>query len=275
MYDQYWKFQSRPFEDTTDPNFFFRSRTHQAALLKLRYLVENNKGSGLLVGGMGLGKTMIAKMLSHELPNQFGPMIHVVFPQLSPAELLAYIAVELGAEPSSVGSGDVGLDRTIRQIKQRLEVHFQQSRHPIIVIDEAHLISDTRVFQTLQLLLNFQQQPSSEFTLILMGERSLLSRIARAPQLNDRIAVKSLLQPLSYSETAEYVNFRLEVAGSSQRVFDEASLVQLYELSGGVPRKINRICDLALLVGFADGRSELSATELLAASDELTSVVSE
>ncbi len=273
MYEQYWQLNRNPFEDSTSPDFFYRSQHHHTALLKLRYLVENRKGAGLLVGGSGYGKTYLASMLRYELPEGYGPFVHLVFPQMSPAEILAYLAVELGADESAVGSHDSGLDRTIRQIEKQLKHYTAQQQHPVIIIDEAHLIEDWKVFQSLQLLLNYQDQPEISFSLILIGNRSLLPRVARLKPFDDRLAVKSLLSPLSREETAKYIAHRMDVAGVQQGVFDSNAIDEIFVLSEGVPRKINRICDLTLLVGYADGMTELTGAHVAAVSQELTTVI--
>ncbi len=272
MYEQYWNLTLNPFVNDRDPNFFFRSETHQAALLKLRYLIENRKGAGLLVGGTGSGKTYLAALLAHELEPTYGPFIHIVFPQLSAAELLADIAVRLGANESSIRSQAHGMDHTIRQIERQIKEYTGQGRHPVIIIDETHTIEDPNVLRALQLLLNFQNHATTNFTLIFLGERLLLSRLRRITQLDERLAVKSLLQPLSRDATARYVAFRLEAAGSTKTVFDQPAIDELFELSGGVPRRINRICDLALLVGYADGMTSLSAPQIEAVAVELDAV---
>lgn len=272
MYEAYWNFTGNPFEQSGNPDFFFRSHTHQAALLKMRYLVESGKGAGMLVGGTGYGKTFLTEILKHELPEQFHPVVQLVFPQLSAPELLAYLAVELGAPEAEVSGHESSLDRTVRTIQRRFIEFHAEDRHPVIIIDEAHMIDDPRVFQALHLLLNFQNQPKVDFTLILAGERALLGRVRRLVQLDERIAVKSLLQPLTFEETGRYVVHRLEVAGATQSIFDRSALDTLFELSGGVPRKINRMCDLALLVGYADNLSTLSANEIEAVCEELTAV---
>jgi general secretion pathway protein A len=275
MYESYWQFECNPFENNADVGFFYQSETHQAALLKLRYVIENRKGAALLVGGVGSGKSFLVNALAQQLGENQGPFVQIVFPQMSAAELLAYLAVELGAEESAVGSEAGGMDRTIRQIQQLLLQYSLRARHPVIVIDEAHLIEDPHVFQALRLLLNFQQQNGVSFTLILSGQRDLLSRVHRMPQLEERIGVKCLLRPLSYDETLAYITHRLQVAGSQQAMFEPQALDAIFELSGGIPRKINRLCDLALLVGYADGSASLSAEQLEAVSEELTAVGSD
>ena len=279
MYEQHWGLDQAPFRNTADPQFYFRSMTHQAALLKLRYAAENRLGACLLAGGVGYGKSFTAAILAHDLGEEYRPVVQVRFPQLAPGELLSHLAVELAQGDAGDGHelpvdvGERGLDATIRTIGRHLRRHADAGRKPLVIIDDAHLISDLRVFQTLQLLLNFQQDQTGGFTLLLVGERTLLGRIGRIPQLNDRIGIKSLLRPLSREETAGYVAHRLETAGASEPIFDDAGIDALFEQSGGVPRKINRLCDLALLVAYADGLTAVTPTEVEAVVDELVAVV--
>lgn len=267
MYAQYWNLGSRPFENDCDPAFFYRSRTHQAALLKLRYLLESNKGAGLLVGGTGYGKTYLTKMLVSELTEPYGPVVWVHYPFMNASELLGYLAAQISGEEVDAGRDDLALDRILRQLQSGLAMHADEGRHPLIVLDDAHLIEDQRVFQTLQLLLNLRNEAA--FTLLLTGQRSLLARIEHLPELNERLGVKSLIQSFSRDETAEYIRHRLNVAGLKQPVFDEAALTEIHELAGGVPRRVNRIADLALLVGFADGMKQVGAREIESVADEV------
>lgn len=272
MYEAYWKLRQGPFEGSPDSRFFFESETHQAALLKLRYLVENRKGAGILVGGGGYGKSYLLKVLASELGDQAGPIVSVLFPQMSAAELMAYIAAELSgtSDPSHEAPT---LDRTIRQIQEVLATYSQKKQHPVIAVEEAHLIDDPQVFQALRLLLNFQPQHGGAFTLILSGQRDLLSRVRRLPQLEERLTVKCLLRPLSYEETLGYVAHRLKAAGAEQQPFDPSAYDTLYELSGGIPRRINRLCDLALLVGYADNLGIITSEQLESVSEELAAVM--
>lgn len=272
MYESYWHLAANPFENDCPSSYFFDSQTHQAALLKLRYLIENRKGLGLLVGATGSGKSFLTGVLAEELAETQGPFVPLVFPQLSPAEMLAYLAVELGANETAVDSRVVGLDRTLRVIERLLDGFAKQGRHPVIIVDETHLIDDPDVFQALRLLLNFHQSDQRHFTLLLSGQPELLSHVRRLGALEERLTIKCVLRSLSLDETADYVRFRLQAAGGPAGLFDDAALLAVFELSGGVPRRINRLCDLALLVGFADESSCVSAAQVEAVADELTAV---
>ena len=273
MYEHFWGLSRKPFEHSAAGDFFYRSEGHQAALLKLKYVLENRLGAALLAASPGCGKTYVVNQLLHELPDRFAPVARLLFPQLTPPELLAYLAVELGAAESEVGDAHGGLDRTIRQIEKQLRGHCEADRHPVIVVDDAHIIEDRRVFQALQLLLNFQHEPTIEFSLILIGEPCLIPRIQRIGQLDDRIAVKSLIPPLSRQDTTDYIRHRLSAAGAKADICDTSALKEVFIISKGVPRQINRLCDLALLVGYADRLSAVSAEVVEAVSDELAGVV--
>ena len=273
MYEQFWNLDRSPFENTHDSQFYFASQTHQSALLKMRYVVENRQGAALLVGGIGFGKSFLMNQLVHELPAAHDPVARIIYPQLSPPEMLRFIAAELGQDDHPVESG--GLDQVIRFIEARLRNFTEQGRNPLIIIDDAQLILDQGVFQALQLLLNFRQHGGIEFSMIFVGERSLLPQLQRLRQLDERLAVKAVLQPLNHEETAQYVEHRLRTAGSTRTIFEESAIESLFELSGGIPRKINRLCDLSLLVGYADNLNSISSAEVEAVSEELTMAVSD
>jgi general secretion pathway protein A len=272
MYEAHWDLTRNPFSDDIIPALFHRNEMHQAALLKLRYACEHQQGSALLIGGTGYGKTFLASMLEYDLAENFAPVVHVVYPRMAPGELLAYIATRLSEETEPVDSTQP-LDLTIGQLEQRLSSQTAHGRHPVIIIDDAHLIDDVGVFRALQLLLNFRRRPVVEFTLLIVGERSLLGRLERIPQLDDRIAVKSVLTPLTPDQTADYVTHRLQAAKATCEIFRPDAINALAELSRGIPRRINRLCELALLVGYAEGSSELTAADIEAVAEELVTAL--
>jgi type II secretory pathway predicted ATPase ExeA len=234
----------------------------------LRYLIEHRLGSGVLVGGIGTGKTAVAAFLQHELADTCSPVAHLVFPKMPAAAFLSYLASKLGAaDPGS--DSRRAIDRTLARIETQLREASQQGQHPLIIVDEAHLVDDVRIFECLQLLLNFQQDPACSFTLLFVGAISLLGQLERMPQLNERIAVRSVLEPLSHDDTIGYVAHRLHAAGSNREIFDQDALAALHDQSGGIPRRINRLADLALVVGYADQLETIGAAEIEAVVDEM------
>ena len=138
MYETYWQLKQKPFENTVDPRFYYPGESHQAALLKLRYAVENRRGGALLAGPSGSGKTLLAGMLRGMLGADFSPFVPLVFPQMSTAELLAYLADEF--DGGSHAATNPGVQVSIRRIERFLAANSEKGRHAVLVIDEAHLL---------------------------------------------------------------------------------------------------------------------------------------
>jgi type II secretory pathway predicted ATPase ExeA len=271
MYQRYWHLAQSPFDNSFDTAFYSASGTHQGALLKMRYAIENRKGVCLLTGLHGAGKTYLTHVLEQELGDQFAPVVRFVFPQMSPAEMLAYIAIRLGCQDGEVHSRECGVDRILRVLEAQLLEFADRGQRPVIVLDDAHLLQPEHL-QTLQLFLNVQQHAGDVCSLVLVGRPDLLPRVQRFGALDSRVAVRMSLHPLTKEETRAYVDHRLEQAGCEGEIFDEEAIQSLWELSQGNPRKLNQLCDLSLLVGYADSLSSVTPIELEAAALELGSV---
>jgi general secretion pathway protein A len=273
MYEAYWQLQSRPFENCTDARFYYPSEAHQGALLKLRYAVENRRGAALLAGGAGVGKTLLINALKRQVGQSCTPFVHLVFPQMSVSELLNYLAAELGALASATAT--ITVDESVRKVQQFLEENTRRGCHAVVAIDEAQLLLETDALETLRLLLNFESQSQPALTMILSGQPQLLPALERLPSLEARLGVKCLLRPLNLEETVSYVNHRMTAAGATREIFSSEALTTLYELTGGNPRRVNRLCDLALLIGYAEEQVRINAPQIEAVCNELVTVAPE
>ncbi len=275
MYEQYWQLSQKPFDGASDARFYYASQSHQAALLKLRYAVENHRGGALLTGPAGSGKTLAARMLRSVLGEGFAPWVHLVFPQMTTSELLAYLADELcGTEPKLCDAPS-GAEQSIRRMERFLAENSRRGQHAVVIIDEAHLIQSPHTLEAIRLLLNFESDGRPAMTLLLCGQTAILPTLQRTPQLDQRLAVKCLLRAFSQQETAEYIEHRLKAAGCNRTVFEPEALSTVHALAGGIARNINRLCDLALLIGFAEQQRTISAELIEAVSQELVTVVPE
>jgi len=273
MYETYWQLDEKPFETGADPRFYYPGPSHQAALLKLRYAVENCRGGALLAGPSGCGKTLIVGLLRQMLAPQYSPLVHLVFPQMSAAELVAYLAGELtGQQPPE---RTAGVEESVRRIERFLADNAAKGRRAVVVIDEAHLCDDPATLEAMRLLLNFQPHGQPALTLLLAGQTGVLPILERTPQLEERLGVKCLLRPFSAEETAAYVEHRVKVAGGKEPIFEPEALTALHQLTHGMPRRINRLCDLALLIGYAEGLRRISAEHLEGVQDELVTVAAD
>jgi general secretion pathway protein A len=270
MYLEYWQLTSQPFEPIVDRAALYPCEAHEAALVKLRYAIENQRGASLLAGPAGSGKTMLVRLLEQQLDARFTPFVNLVFPQMSSRDLLVYLAEELGAPPADPPR------HTVEESVRRLEFYLRQNaaldRHAVVAVDEAHLLEDCGVLETLRLLLNFELDARPVLSLLLVGQMNLVSAVGRLPSLAERVAVNSLLRALSAEETAGYVRHRLQAAGARREIFTSDAVEALHYLGRGIPRQINRLGDLALLVGYADRLPQLTADQIEAVSEELVTV---
>lgn len=266
MYDAYWGLSRRPFENDLAGGFFYASETHRSALLKLRYALDVRLGAALLAGATGSGKSFLTNVLLAQAGPEVTPAAQLLYPRMSAAEWLNWLAGEF----CEGNSGGMPIDSALRKIEQRLCELTSRGQRPVIVIDDAHAIDDPEVWQSIQFLLNFQQRADVEFTLLLVGEPTLVTKLARFPQLADRLGVRAILQSLRRQETEQYVLHRLQIAGREKPVFTDGALDLIHEVADGVPRRINRLCDLALLVGYAEQLPAISEDEIAGVADELT-----
>jgi len=269
MYEAYWELQTRPFENCADPRYYYPSEVHQGALLKMRYAVENVRGAALLAGESGSGKTLVINSLRKMLAEKFRPFVHLVFPQMSARELLAYMAHELGAAASPVSAS---VDETVFALKRFLNENAAHGRHAVVAVDEAQLLLDSGALETMRLLLNFETDDQPGLTLLLVGQPAILPALARMPELEERLAVKCLLRRLNMVETVSYVTHRLTAAGITREIFSLEALGVLHQLTLGNPRRINRLCDLALLIGYAEEQAVIGPAQIEAVANELVSV---
>lgn len=226
-------------------------------MLKLRYLIEHRRGLGLLVGATGVGKTRLLDALVQPYQQASIPVVTVHYPMMTSVELLTYVGNKLAGD--AVESRATHVDVALARLEYWLRKMASQNRFPIIVIDDAQAITDKSVLQSLQLLMNYQHTDGMEFTLILAGQPELVASVKRLPQLEDRVSMTCVLQPMSLAETKAYIGHRLHAVGGTRQIFSDAAMTVIHELSGGLPRRINRLCDYSLLVGYAEELSEIDS----------------
>lgn len=269
MYERHWQLNQSPFRPHCGPEFFCRTPGHQAALLKLRFVLEQRQASAALIGPTGIGKSLLLRLLQTELPAAVGPLIWLSFPELSPVELVRYLVTELAAKEDQPVTFAGGMDELLHSWEQLLRHYQSQGRQPVFIVDDAQVLEDRAAWQTWQLLLTYRERAGIDFSVLFVGQPELLGRLERFPQLEERLALVCTLPPLSEAETRGYISHRLDVAGRSEPIFDVAAVRRLWEASAGIPRRIDRLCDFSLLVGYADGLSAISAGHIDAVSQEL------
>ena len=273
MYQAHWSFQGRPFDSRSDTKSYFPSDSHEAALLKLLFAIESRRSVAVVCGEPGVGKTMLLDKAFSQLPEFAAPTVRIVYPAMPPDQMLRYIARQIAPHEGAEPLGDIG--QSIESIERILRHNVGDNQHAVIAIDEAHLLAGFGSLEPLRLLLNLATElteTESAMTIVLSGSSTLLSHLARQPSLEDRIAVRCVLERFSNEETTAYIRHRLRSVGwNKTMMFDDEAMELIQELTLGVPRRINRLCDLALMVGYAQDKTQIDAFTIETANAELTS----
>jgi type II secretory pathway predicted ATPase ExeA len=253
MYLNHWNLNQAPFANVPAGNMFYRSPQHEEALQRLFYVIESRRGVAMLTGEVGCGKTTVIKALASQLKKDAVQFHMISNPALPPKQLLQTILLKLGGNAANGESKALLLN----QLHQILADAAAAGRKTVLVIDEAHVIAKRETLDELRMLLNFQSDDEFLVTLILLGQPPLLRNIAELQPLKERIAIKYNLEPLDFFNTMRYVVFRLKSAGSARGLFTRQAIHLLYESTGGIPLRINNLCDRCLLIGVLQNASAL------------------
>ena len=177
MYQAYWSLTEKPFENTPDPKFIYYSKKHKEAISRLLYAVREHKGAALLTGEYGSGKTLLSRVLWHELQQEkIYESVFILNPRLCGLDMLREITQQLTG--SEAPTNRIDLFHSLHNI---LYANHNLSRHTVIVVDEAQAIMDKEIFEELRLLLNFQLDDAFLLTLVLLGQAELRQTIMNLP----------------------------------------------------------------------------------------------
>lgn len=256
MYLTYWKFKEKPFENAIDPKFIYYSSHHKEALMRLYYTIKEKKGIGVLTGELGSGKTLLTQILFNRIIDEGHYRAALINnPSLNLFEFIEEVIYQVEGEHLSFERKH----QLLHKFEEILDNLHKQHLHMVIIVDEAQLIRDEEVFEQLRLFYNYQKDQSFLLTVILAGQPELKERISKRQAFAQRINLSYHLPSLSEEETAKYISHRCEVAARADSPFTEDSIKSIYRCSKGTPRKINLICDLALLQAFHEKKNSVDA----------------
>lgn len=247
MYETFYGFREKPFHVTADPSFLYLSRHHQEALAHLRYGIRERLGFLMITGEVGTGKTTLAKTLVNQLENPTKTAL-LLNPNLSGRDLLKAILLDFGLQNRGRSRGEF-----IQAIERFLCELAVQGRIAVLIIDEAQALSSNALEQV-RLLSNVETPKHKLLQIVLVGQPELAKRLASESSLralNERIAVRFRIHPLAEDEVASYIEHRLRIVGRKEPVrFTPGASQLIARVSCGIPRRINLLCDRALLAGF-------------------------
>jgi general secretion pathway protein A len=265
MYCPFFGLQEKPFSITPDPRFLFLSPSHQEALGHLLYGIEERKGFITVTGEVGTGKTLLCRALLDRLGSDVRTAL-IFNSFLSEMELLRSINEDFG-----ISRGGETRKELIDLLNQYVIGEFSAGRNAVLIIDEAQNLAPP-VLEQIRMLSNLETERGKLLQIVLIGQPELRQQLARPElrQLNQRIALRYHIQPFNRQESVDYINHRLVVAGSHGGVkFSRRALSAIYRLSAGIPRKINLLCDRAMLSAYVHESNLIEHTHVRQASHEL------
>lgn len=242
----YYHFNEEPFSVIPATKFYFHNLEHDRALMQMQRAVNEMKGLALLVGEVGTGKTLLARHLLEDLPeDKFDISMLVVLQGTVTCDwLIRRIAAQFGVE------GELTKPQIIERLYKRLVELHEAGKKAVIIIDEAQMLREKELLEELRGLLNLELANSKLLTFILVGMPDLDDVIKMEPALAGRVAVRSKLHPFTRQIMEDYVKYRLLHTGAGQMLFAEDALDAIFKYSKGNPRLVNVMCDNALFEGF-------------------------
>ncbi|MBI3546282.1 MAG: AAA family ATPase [Gammaproteobacteria bacterium] len=246
MYETFYGFREKPFSLLPDPGYLYLSQQHQMALTLLDYSLENQAGFCVITGSIGTGKTTLIRRLL----GQTGKDISVGLisnTHHSFGELLRWIMVSFGLETS-----EESRPKLYQLFMDFLISQYAKNKRTMIIIDEAQNMS-VSALEELRMLSNINSEKDLLLQIVLIGQPGLREILSRPDleQFAQRIVVDYHLEPLQHQETHEYIRHRLKTAGGEEGIFSDDGCDAVYRHSGGTPRLINLLCDMALVYGYA------------------------
>src|SRR5258706_3731451 len=258
MYMKFFGLKQEPFSIAPDPRYLFMSERHREALAHLLYGVNSGGGFVLLSGEIGAGKTTVCRCFLEQIPRRCN-VAYVFNPKLTVSELLMSICHEFGIPYEHEGPGVPTVKDYVDALTQFLLKTHAVGQNNVLIIDEAQNLS-ADVLEQLRLLTNLETNERKLLQIVLIGQPELRDMLARPEleQLAQRVIARFHLGALSEDETLQYIRHRLAVAGLGRTIpFERKALQRIHKLSRGVPRRINLLCDRALLGAYASGRPKV------------------
>jgi general secretion pathway protein A len=266
MYERYFHLTERPFSLTPDPGFLFLSASHQQALDHLMYGLETGEGFIVMTGDIGVGKTTVCRALLARLSGSFTTAL-VLNPMLTEKELIRGILDDFSAGLANGTKKDC-----LDALNRFLLAEAESGRRPVLIVDEAQNLSPS-LLEQVRLLSNLETEKRKLLQIVLIGQKELKEKLSLPSlrQLNQRVTVRAEILPLTRKETSRYIDHRLGVAGGAGRTFLSAGAERaIFRHSGGVPRRINMLCDRAFLSAYLRGGAEIGRKDVREAAESLS-----
>jgi general secretion pathway protein A len=278
MYLDYWNLTRRPFDQRVNPRWFFASPHHHGSLAYVRGFVERRAPLAVLAGGPGVGKTMIAQVLAEKLAAGPYSVIRLPAVPVSVCDLLqrTIYALESRELPATLYVQRRYAERRMptdeRALTTRLREHLAARRaaghHTVWILESAESYGDGELRHVATMARSFSHDSAVAVTILLVARSSLIARFSGIVALGPDPVPVCVLESMTAPETAAYVSHRLRLAGANPAIFSSDAIEVVHELSGGVARRVNRLCDLSLLCAQGDDALQVQPAHVRAADSE-------
>ena len=259
MYEAFYGLNSKPFQLNPDPSFYFGSKQHRRAKAYLEYGVQRSEGFIVITGEIGAGKTTIVRGLLASLDPEKVVAANLVTTQLDAEDTLRMVGAAFGVRVKDVAKADV-----LMALEAYLVSQTSQGKRCLLIVDEAQNLTP-RAIEELRMLSNFQlgQQALLQTFLVGQPEFRIILQSSTMQQLRQRVTATCHIGPLAMDETQGYIEHRLKCAGGSGRPsFNSVAFEAIFNASGGIPRRVNSICDRLLLLGFLGNKDSFGIEEV-------------
>lgn len=254
MYQDFYGLKENPFSLSPDPQYLYLTTMHKEAITQLFYGVWERKGFMVLIGEVGMGKTLLLNWMLDKLAENDTPSSYIFNPVMTKTDMFEYISADFRLECNANSKSQF-----LMHLYNFLINLFARGKTAVLIVDEAQNLT-FELLEELRMLSNLETGKHKLLQIILSGQPELNAKLNHLAmrQLKQRISLRCTLNPLSLDETKNYIYTRLVIAGMKGKTpFKNNIINQIYELSGGIPRIINNICDNALLAGYAYERKEI------------------
>lgn len=272
MYEQYYGLSAPPFQIHPDPGFYFESKGHGRAYQYLRFGAFQGEGFIVVTGEIGAGKTTLLRALLAELDPAKVVAAQLVSTQLGSDDLLSAVSLAFGIRVED-GQSKAKLLVTLEAFLATLAT---SNRRALLIIDEAQNLS-TGAIEELRMLSNFQFGNQALLQSFLVGQPELREMLQQPSmeQLRQRVLASCHLGPMEPVETRGYIEHRLRRVGWQQHPrFDAAAFEAIHRATGGLPRRINTLCNRLLLSAFLDEEQHVDAERVRRVDLEMRAEVS-
>jgi len=258
MYEAFYGLNERPFTTLPDPQFLYWSEAHQLAYAILHYGIMTRAPITVITGEIGAGKTTLLRRLLGEIPEDLTVGL-VSNMKEGRGELLHWVMMALGQEFDASEPYVV----LFKRFQEFLVRAYAEGRRVVVVVDEAQNLG-AAALEELRMYTNINADKDELLQLVLVGQPQLRELLSHPDlvQFTQRISADFHLEPLSETETANYIQRRLEIAGATRQIFTDEACARICQVTGGVPRLVNILCDICLVYGFAEDRQEIDVDVL-------------